>query len=89
MGETIRANVRPYDLIVRYGGDEFVCAMPNVSGPEAIARFKEIVAALKAVNREHSVSFGIAAADRGDSLQDLLARADAALLEARRSRLSG
>ena len=89
VGETIRANVRPYDLIVRYGGDEFVCAMPNVSGPEATARFKEIVAALKSANPEHSVSFGIAEADRGDSLHDLLARADAALLEARRSRPGG
>ena len=28
-----------YDVIVRYGGDEFVCAMPNVVAPEARARF--------------------------------------------------
>ena len=89
VGETIRANVRPYDLTVRYGGDEFVCAMSNVSSPEARARFEEIAAALKAVNPEHSVTFGIAEADRGDSLQDLLARADADLLEARRTRPAG
>ena len=34
VGETVRANIRPYDVIVRYGGDEFICAMSNLSAPE-------------------------------------------------------
>ena len=84
VGETLRASVRPYDLVVRYGGDEFVCAMSNVSGREARARFEEIASALTAFNPEHSIAFGIAEVDSGDSLQELLARADADLLEARR-----
>ena len=88
VGETLRANVRPYDVIVRYGGDELVCAMPNLSGPEARARFKTIAAALKAVDAEHSVTFGLAGAEPADTLQELVARADADLLEARRSRQS-
>jgi len=85
VGETLRANVRPYDVIVRYGGDELVCAMPNLSGPEARARFETIAAALKAVDAEHSVTVGLAEAEPADSLQELIARADADLLEARRS----
>jgi diguanylate cyclase (GGDEF)-like protein len=88
VGETLRVNVRPYDVIVRYGGDELVCAMPNLSGPEARARFKTIAAALKAVDAEHSVTFGLAEAEPADTLQELIARADADLLEARRSRQS-
>jgi diguanylate cyclase (GGDEF)-like protein len=84
VGATIRKRVRPYDLIVRYGGDEFVCALSNVSVGEARTRFEEIASALAAVSPEHSVTFGIAAADSGDSLQEVLARADAELLEARR-----
>jgi diguanylate cyclase (GGDEF)-like protein len=85
VGGTIRARVRPYDLIVRYGGDEFVCAMSNMSVLEATARFEQIAAALASVSPEHSVTFGIAEAERGDGLQELLARADAALLAVRRA----
>src|SRR5438552_5090078 len=68
VGETLRANVRPYDVIVRYGGDELVCAMPNLSGPEARARFETIATSLTAINAEHSVTFGLAAAEPADSL---------------------
>jgi diguanylate cyclase (GGDEF)-like protein len=85
VGETLRANIRPYDVIVRYGGDEFVCAMPNLSALDARGRFDKIAAALTAVNAEHSVTVGLAEADPVDSLQALIARADADLLEARRS----
>jgi diguanylate cyclase (GGDEF)-like protein len=84
VGETLRAIIRPYDVIVRYGGDELVCAMPNVSALEARARFDKIAAALTAVNAEHSVTVGLAEADPMDSLQELIARADADLLEVRR-----
>jgi len=85
VGETLRANVRPYDVIVRYGGDELVCAMSNLSALDARARFDNIAAELTAVNAEHSVTVGLAEADPGDSLQELISRADADLLEARRS----
>lgn len=84
VGETIRTNVRPYDLIVRYGGDELVCAMPNLSVLEARTRFQMIAAALTAVSPDHSITFGLAAAEPAESLRELLARADTDLLEARR-----
>ena len=32
IGEVIRGHLRPYDIVVRYGGDEFVWRMPNVCG---------------------------------------------------------
>ncbi len=87
VGETLRANVRPYDVIVRYSGDELVCAMPNLSAAEAGARFEKIAAALTAVSAEHSVTFGLAEAEPADSLEALLARADPGrLLAARRSK---
>jgi len=89
VGETIRANVRPYDLIVRYGGDELVCAMPNLSALEARTRFQMIAAALTAVSPDHSITFGLAAAEAAEGLQELLARADTDLLEARRVPTSG
>jgi diguanylate cyclase (GGDEF)-like protein len=85
LGETLRANVRPYDLIVRYGGDELLCAMPNLGVREARARFEKIAAELAAADADHSVTFGLAEAGPADSLQELIARADADLLEARHS----
>jgi diguanylate cyclase (GGDEF)-like protein len=88
LGETLRANVRPYDVIVRYGGDELVCAMPGMSTSEARARFETIAASLEAADADYSVTYGLAEAEPADGLQDLIARADAELLEARRAQTS-
>jgi diguanylate cyclase (GGDEF)-like protein len=84
LGETLRANLRRYDVIVRYGGDELVCAMADATAREARARLKTIAAAVTAADPEHSVSFGLAEAEPGEDLQALIGRADADLLEARR-----
>jgi diguanylate cyclase (GGDEF)-like protein len=86
LGETLRANVRPYDVIVRYGGDELVCAMASMSAREARQRLETIAAALTAASPKHSVTFGLAEAEPGEGLQELIGRADADLLAARRSR---
>jgi diguanylate cyclase (GGDEF)-like protein len=83
VGETLLLNVRPYDVVLRYGGDEFVCGMPNLSERQANSRFEKIAAQLSTVNPRHSITFGLAEAEPSDSVQDLIARADAALLEAR------
>ena len=88
VGETVRANLRPYDVILRYGGDELVCAMPNFSVREVRARFGKIAATVAATGARHSVTFGVAEAGPGDSLEELLARADADLLAVRRTGLS-
>ena len=83
LGETLRASIRPYDVIVRYGGDELICAMPNLSASEARARFEKVAALLTAADAKHSIAFGLAEAEPADTLQELLARADADLLQAR------
>ena len=86
LGQTLRTHVRPYDVIVRYGGDELLCAMPNLNSREARARFEKIAAALAAADSNYSVTFGLAEAEPDDSLQGLIARADADFLQARHSR---
>ena len=83
VGTTILSNVRPYDVVTRYGGDEFVCGMPNMSAAEAKRRFETITEKLSAVDAEHSITFGLAEAQPLDDLSALIARADLALLEAR------
>jgi diguanylate cyclase (GGDEF)-like protein len=84
VGETVHMHVRPYDIVVRYGGDELVCAMPGLSKAGAAERFTEIGRELKAVAAHYSISVGLAEARPGDDLETLLARADADLLESRR-----
>jgi diguanylate cyclase (GGDEF)-like protein len=87
--ETLRANLRPYDVIVRYGGDEFVCAMPNLSVAAARERMDRIATLLAVANEGHAITFGLAEHEPEDGLAELISRADAGLLEIRRAREDG
>jgi diguanylate cyclase (GGDEF)-like protein len=86
IGHVVLAHLRPYDIVVRYGGDEFVCATPNMSAAQARARFDQIAAVLTQLDPAHSISFGVAEAEPGENLQRLIIRADTDLLQARESR---
>lgn len=88
VAEVLSANVRRYDVIVRYGGDEFLCAMPYLSREAAKDRMELIAATVGAADEQSSISFGLAAYEPGEELEALIARADANLLDARRSRQS-
>lgn len=83
--EALRANVRSYDVIVRYGGDEFLCAMPHITGAAARDRMDAVAATVTAADERYSISFGLAELEPGDGLEELVGRADANLLEARHS----
>jgi diguanylate cyclase (GGDEF)-like protein len=85
-GEALLGGVRVYDLVVRYGGDEFICALPNVSEARARLRFEKIAATLARIDSEHSISYGLAEALPADGLADLIARADSDLLSHRSTR---
>jgi diguanylate cyclase (GGDEF)-like protein len=76
----IRAHVRSYDLIVRVGGDEFLCAMSNMSLLDARVRFAQVAAALAASPRVGQIRTGLAQLADGDSASELIARADGELL---------
>jgi len=75
----ITSTLRSYDITVRWGGDEFVCAMSDVTLDIAAERIAEIQHTLNARNPTASISAGQADLRNNDTLDSLIARADAAL----------
>jgi diguanylate cyclase (GGDEF)-like protein len=86
IADTLRANVRSYDLVVRYGGDEFICGFPALDVNDAAERFAHINEDL-ASSDEASVAFGLAELERDDSLTELITRADALMYANRYQRV--
>jgi diguanylate cyclase (GGDEF)-like protein len=78
-----RRHMRSYDLLVRVGGDEFLCALPNVTLGEAHERFDRLRADL--ARSGNSFSIGYAELRDDDSADDFVDRADSALLATRRT----
>jgi len=85
IADTIRANFRSYDLIIRFGGDEFVCGLLDLTMEEAAKRFLLVNAEL-AETQQASVTVGLAERNGDDSLEDLIMRADQALYRERQQR---
>ncbi|AXB47359.1 GGDEF domain-containing protein [Amycolatopsis albispora] len=87
VAKAITAGVRSGDLVGRFGGEEFVVALPDISAVELLAvgeRLRRWVAALEVPAGHVSISVGAALApDNGLSVQDLLATADAAMYTAK------
>jgi diguanylate cyclase (GGDEF)-like protein len=77
----IRGYLRPYDLIVRLGGDEFLCAMSNMSLLEARQRFSAIAAALANTPMDAAIRTGFAELSPEQTATDLIASADSHLID--------
>jgi len=88
----VKSQLRSADLVGRYGGDELVIALPGCDGPSAFAvaeRIRSVVAATPVATDDGVVnitlSIGVAAAESGEALLPVLARADLALYDAKRA----
>lgn len=74
----IRARLRPFDPIMRYGGDEFVCGLGSADLAEAERRFIEIRTAIGA-DAGVDISVGFAELQPGDTAEAMTGRADTAM----------
>ena len=81
----LQAALRPYDPVVRWGGDEFLCAISGADPEDVRGRLDGVRAALSE-ERAPDVTVGLAALKEGDTLETFIERADADLLEARHRR---
>ena len=85
LAATMRANLRSYDPIVRFGGDEFICGISSIGPDEAQHRIGVIDQSLRHATGV-GITAGLASLTSDETLEELTERADAALLEAKRSR---
>jgi diguanylate cyclase (GGDEF)-like protein len=82
----IISTMRSYDVTVRWGGDEFVCALSEVSLEVASGRIAEIQRALETRRPGASISAGLAELSQNETLEPLISRADRALYAAKTAR---
>ncbi|MFZ2161079.1 MAG: GGDEF domain-containing protein [Sideroxyarcus sp.] len=83
-------NLRPHDLLVRYGGEEFAILLPEtelVDAKNIAERLRTLVAANEIISGDLvfkiTISIGIALAKQEDKLEDIFAEADRALYRAK------
>jgi diguanylate cyclase (GGDEF)-like protein/PAS domain S-box-containing protein len=88
--QTCRNNLRPTDLVVRWGGEEFLVILPETDTNAAMVAAERLRAAVEAneatlpggVNLHVTVSIGVALPS-SDSSSELLSRSDVALYSAK------
>jgi diguanylate cyclase (GGDEF)-like protein len=84
----LRESLRAEDLVCRIGGEEFAIAFPACTSADAANALDAVRAHLDAAVTvaglpRYTVSFGVTGADEQETLPTVLARADAALFEAK------
>jgi diguanylate cyclase (GGDEF)-like protein len=80
----LKGGLQPEDVLLRYGGDEFVAVTPDTSVREARTRLGDIQ--LEAAKAGIRFSIGAAELRKNDDVVSLLARADRDLYDFKANR---
>ncbi|MEI7668273.1 MAG: sensor domain-containing diguanylate cyclase [Erysipelotrichaceae bacterium] len=93
VAKTMLTHIRNFDLLARFGGDEFVLLMFNTSQAEAdifVERLEKEIGTLNIKFEDHvlkiSVSFGIYQLNKEDKFEQVIAEADKRLYEKKRNK---
>lgn len=85
--ERLSQTLRTGDVVARWGGEEFVCLLPNVTVGSALLvaeKLREGFESLEIPNvRRITASFGVSVYRQGDTPEELFHRADKALYKAK------
>jgi GGDEF domain-containing protein len=81
--DVIGDQLRSFDLLIRLGDDEFLCAMPNVTLVDIRERFSHVAAALAGAPCAGAIRLGFADLGPDDSAAQLIARAASELIDGR------
>ncbi|HTU82750.1 MAG TPA: GGDEF domain-containing protein [Candidatus Acidoferrales bacterium] len=91
IAELAASSIRAGDAVGRYGGEEFLIVMPGATRDSAMMVGERLRLAISLSGLRHAsgeavtASLGVAAAVSGDTPETLVARADRALYEAKRT----
>lgn len=92
MAECVRNTIRPYDLFGRYGGEEFLIFVTDITRDNILIYVERIRSSLQAmeiideeVHLHITASFGISSITGGQDLKTRIKKADSALYEAKES----
>ena len=86
VARTLQAQLRPHDLIIRFGGDEFVCVVAGLGQHDVAQRLAHANTVLGTGPEPGAVTVGLAQLQPNDSAHDLIERADRALYAQRAHR---
>ncbi len=88
LGRTINEQVRPYDVVGRWGGEEFIIVLPNTQSQKAIQMAQRICRTISELSFKSlsvppvdhiTITVGVSVYDQTNDLKEIVRQADEAL----------
>jgi len=90
LADTCHSLFRSSDIFVRYGGDEFICLLPETNSEQALEiaqrlqnEFKLLTVPVRGGKIKFTASIGVATAKARENMEKLISQADKALYKAK------